>query len=70
LKLKLYFCGVIKNGKIMALETKPIPVLRGKAAKDFWKKVENFTISESKEEVQAINRKWKATIEQSRVKYV
>ncbi|MDR1022938.1 MAG: hypothetical protein LBL94_06695 [Prevotellaceae bacterium] len=54
----------------MALETKPIPVLRSKAAKDFWEKVENFTISESKEEVQAINRKWKSVIEKSRVGYV
>ena len=36
----------------MALEINRAPVLTGKAAEDFWKSVESFTIKESKEELQ------------------
>jgi len=36
----------------MALEINRAPILTGKAAEDFWKKVENFTIKETKEELQ------------------
>ena len=36
----------------MALEINRSPVLTGKAAKDFWKSVENFKGKETKEEIQ------------------
>jgi len=41
----------------MALETKPIPVLTGQAAIDFHKKVKNFTVKESLEEIKEEMRK-------------
>jgi hypothetical protein len=50
----------------MALETKPIPVLRGKAARDFWKKVENFKISETREEIREINEWVRKSMEKLR----
>ena len=50
----------------MALETRPFPVLTGQAAKDFQQKVENFRISQTKEEVQEINRKVCESIAKSR----
>ena len=50
----------------MALETRPFPVLTGQAAKDFRQKVENFRISQTKEEVQEINRKVHESIAKSR----
>ncbi|MDR0811472.1 MAG: hypothetical protein LBN23_04265 [Paludibacter sp.] len=37
----------------MALEINRAPVLTGKAAKEFWKKVENFSTPETKEEIEA-----------------
>jgi aminoglycoside phosphotransferase family enzyme len=40
----------------MALEIKRAPVLRGKAARDFYKKLEQAKESKSKEEVQEIQR--------------
>jgi len=40
----------------MALEIKRAPVLRGKAARDFYKKLEQAKESKSKEEVQEIHR--------------
>jgi hypothetical protein len=40
----------------MALETRPLPVLKGKVAKEFFEKVENFKFSKSREEVLEINR--------------
>jgi hypothetical protein len=49
----------------MALETRPIPVLRGKAARDFYKTLETCTVSESREEVQESNRKYKEMVERS-----
>jgi len=50
----------------MALETRPFPVLTGQAARDFLKKVENFTISETKEEIREYNRKYGKLIEEAR----
>ena len=50
----------------MALETRPFPVLTGKAARDFLKKVENFTITETKEEIRECNRKYGKMIEEAR----
>jgi len=50
----------------MALETRPFPVLTGQAARDFLKKVENFTIPETKEEIREYNRKVRESIEKSR----
>jgi hypothetical protein len=41
----------------MALEIKRAPVLRGKAAREFCKKVEQAKESRSREEVQEMNRK-------------
>ncbi|MDR3195065.1 MAG: hypothetical protein LBT76_07235, partial [Tannerella sp.] len=35
----------------MALETRPIPELTGQAAIDFYEKVKNFTIKETREEL-------------------
>jgi hypothetical protein len=43
----------------MALEIKSPPVLRGKAAKEFYEKAAKMTERKSAEEVQAISRKWK-----------
>ena len=43
----------------MALEIKSPPVLRGKAALEFYERWNNFTDDTSKEEVQASYRKWK-----------
>jgi hypothetical protein len=42
----------------MALEIKRAPVLRGKAARDFYKKLEQAKESKSREEVQEIQRSW------------
>ena len=50
----------------MALETRPFPVLTGKAARDFLKKVENFQTSETKEHIQECNRKYGKMIEEAR----
>ncbi|MDR3184304.1 MAG: hypothetical protein LBT49_02740 [Prevotellaceae bacterium] len=50
----------------MALETRPIPVLKGKAARDFFRTLENCGVSQSKEEVQELTRKWMPVIEQAR----
>ena len=44
----------------MALEIKSPPVLTGKAAREFHKRAAEAKCSKSKEEVQAIHRKWKA----------
>ena len=44
----------------MALAIKSPPVLEGKAARDFYKKVAEAKCSKSKEEVQESYRKWKA----------
>jgi hypothetical protein len=52
----------------MALETRPIPVLKGKAARDFFKTLANCKVSESREEVQEINRQMRKMLERSRAK--
>jgi hypothetical protein len=52
----------------MALETRPIPVLKGKVLKDFLKTLSQCTVSESREEVQEINRWTREMIEESRRK--
>jgi len=44
----------------MAMAIKSPPVLAGKAAEEFYKKVAEAKESRSKEEVQASYRKWKA----------
>ena len=44
---------------IMAIEIKSPPVLKGKAAKEFYQRWSEATESKSKEEVQEIMRKWK-----------
>ena len=44
----------------MATEINRAPVLKGKAAKEFWHKVENFTTRESKTEIEDGLRKYKA----------
>jgi len=43
----------------MATEINRAPVLYGKAAKEFWHKVENFTTQESKTEIEEGLRKYK-----------
>jgi hypothetical protein len=48
----------------MALETKPFPELKGKAAKEFFEKVKNFKTSRSKEEIMEINRWVQETIDE------
>ena len=50
----------------MALETRPFPVLTGKAAREFLKKVENFTTTETPEEIREINRWTGDILEKSR----
>jgi len=47
----------------MAMEIKSPPVLRGKAAKEFYEKVANFKDDTSKEKAQASMRKWKPFLE-------
>ena len=46
----------------MAMEIKSPPVLRGKAARDFRKKLANMTERKSREEVQESMRKTKAIL--------
>ena len=43
----------------MALEINRAPVLTGKAAEDFWKSVETFTIKETKEELQEKRKRFR-----------
>jgi hypothetical protein len=52
----------------MALETRPLPVLKGKVAKEFFEKVKNFKISETPEEVREYNRKMREMLEESKKK--
>jgi hypothetical protein len=49
----------LKVQKIMAMPIKSPPVLRGKEALEFYKKVAEFKDDTSKEEAQASFRKWK-----------
>ena len=50
----------------MALETRPFPVLKGKAARDFLKKVENFQTTETPEEIKEVNRWVQIMIEEAK----
>ncbi|MDR0738417.1 MAG: hypothetical protein LBF39_05015 [Prevotellaceae bacterium] len=50
----------------MALETRPVPVLKGKAARDFFETLKKCTVSESREEVQEINRWVRESLEKAR----
>jgi len=50
----------------MALETRPFPVLTGKAARDFLKKVENFKTTETRKHIQECNHKYGRMIEEAR----
>ena len=50
----------------MALETRPFPVLTGQAARDFWKKVENFKTTETREHIQECKSKYGKLIEEAR----
>ena len=43
----------------MATEINRAPVLTGKAAEEFWHKVENFTTQESKTEIEEGLRKYR-----------
>ena len=54
----------------MALETRPFPVLTGKAARDFLKKVDNFKTTETPEEIKEVNRWVKKILEKSENKTV
>jgi len=56
----------LKNILVMALETRPFPVLTGQAARDFLKKVENFKTPETKEHIQEVNKWVRESIEKSR----
>ena len=51
----------------MALEIKSPPVLEGKAAREFYKKVAEAKESKSKEEVQESYRKWRAFFAKQKV---
>ncbi|MDR3193988.1 MAG: hypothetical protein LBT76_01685 [Tannerella sp.] len=53
----------------MALEIKRAPVLRGKAARDFYKTLEQAKESKSREEVQEIQRTWEAFLQNPKIKY-
>jgi hypothetical protein len=55
-----------KKVNIMALETRPLPVLKGKVLKEFLEKVKNFKISETPEEVREANRWVQETIDEER----
>jgi len=57
---------LVKNNTIMALETRPFPVLTGKAARDFLKKVENFKTDETREHVREVNNWVRKSMEELR----
>jgi hypothetical protein len=52
----------------MALETRPFPDLKGKVAEEFLERVANFTIKETKEEVQESMRRYKEMMARSKAK--
>jgi hypothetical protein len=52
----------------MALETRPIPVLKGKVAKEFFERLKTCKISQTREEVQEYTRQVRKSIEESRAK--
>ena len=61
---KLYICGIFfvssKTVVNMALEIKSAPVLEGQAAVEFYERWATAKEGRSKEEVQELNRKYKA----------
>jgi hypothetical protein len=50
----------------MALETRPIPVLKGKVAKEFFERLKTCKVSKTREEIQEINRWGREIIEKAR----
>jgi hypothetical protein len=50
----------------MALETRPIPVLKGKVAKEFFERLKTCKVSETREEIQEINRWVREMVEEER----
>ena len=52
----------------MALETRPFPVLKGRDAREFWKKVDNFKTTETPEEIREVNRWVREILKKSRNK--
>jgi hypothetical protein len=50
----------------MALETRPLPVLKGKVAKEFFERAKNCKISETPEEVREYNRWVQESIDEER----
>jgi hypothetical protein len=56
----LYLCTHYSHKKftIMALETRPIPVLTGQVLIDFLEKVKNFKDDTPREEIQELKRTW------------
>jgi len=56
------------NNTAMALETRPFPVLTGRAARDFLEKVENFKTSETRIHIRECNRKYGKMIEDARLR--
>ena len=52
----------------MALETRPFPVLTGRAARDFLEKVENFKTDETREHIREVNRQVRRMIEEAKTR--
>jgi hypothetical protein len=50
----------------MALETRPLPVLKGKMAEEFFKRAAECKVSETREEIQALLRWAKESGEEAR----
>jgi DNA repair photolyase len=52
----------------MALETRPIPVLKGKMAEEFFKRAAECKVSKSREEIREITRKVRQSLERARIR--
>jgi hypothetical protein len=50
----------------MALETRPLPVLKGKMAEEFFKRAAECKPSKSKEELREITRQVRKSLEEAR----
>jgi hypothetical protein len=48
----------------MALETRPLPVLKGKIAEEFFKRAAECKVSKTKEEIQELIRWVRRTVEE------
>jgi hypothetical protein len=59
------FASLLKT-KFMATEINRAPVLKGKAAKEFWQKVEKFTANETKTEITEGLRKYREFMSKQR----